>query len=88
MRGLNKPSSEVSENIGSDQEKPIQTTDENGMTFLVDVFKNTNEKGSNLIFGNDGFLFSLQSEEKKFFVDILLSFILSQIRSFFLKIKF
>ena len=49
MRGLNKPSTDVIEQqktipdqtISSDsQQQQQQTTDENGITFLVDLFKN------------------------------------------------
>ncbi len=76
MRGLNKPSTNITERkptiseatISSSQE---QITDENGITFLVNLFEDRFKSGSNLMFGNDVSKFSLQSEEKKFFVEIL-----------------
>ena len=83
MRGLNKPSTNtIEQQKTTDPEStavPNQepTTDENGMTFLVNSFEMF-EKGSNPMFGDDVPKFSLQSEKKKFFVEIRLSLLLSQ----------
>lgn len=92
MRGLNKPSTNITEQkptiseatISSSQE---QITDENGITFLVNLFEDRFKSGSNLMFGNDVSKFSLQSEQKKFFVEILSLLILSQTR-FYMKFIF
>ncbi len=81
---MNKPSADIPEQQKTvpDESHPVDqpqhSTDENGIRFLVYLFEDIFKKGSNLTFGNDVFKFSLQSEEKKFFVEIIISLLLSQ----------
>lgn len=58
MRGLNKKSTQDSEQAASiptetPSSDPQANPDENGNEFLVDLFKQNFEQGSNLMFGND-----------------------------------